>query len=187
MKIIKATADDAPLIGRTVVEAIGPELARDFAGDKSVDDVLRLFTTLAARPDSQYSYRNALIAVDDDGTKVGCIVSYDGARLHELRLAFFEEVKRILGRDMDGQVPDECTPDEIYLDSLAVLPKYRGRGVATALIAAAAESAASLGKPLGLLCSKTNPHALHLYQSLGFKIVGETPFASEPMHHLQRH
>lgn len=184
MKITEAKNSDAELIGRVVVEAIGPELAREFAGEHPASDVERLFATLAARKDSQYSYLNTLKAVAPDGTPMGFIVGYDGARLHDLRLAFFDEAERILGRDMRGHMPDETDPDEFYLDSLAVFPEFRGRGVASALILAMARRTA--GKPFGLLCDKANARARRLYDSLGFRYVGDRPFAGELMDHLRR-
>lgn len=185
MKIVNAEKTDAPLIGETVVTAVGDEIAENFAHPKSKDYVLTLFTRLAARDDSQYSYANTLKAVDDDGCPMGFIVGYDGERLHELRKAFFDEVRSVLDRDMEGTLADECEPDEFYLDSLAVFPEYRGKGVAHALIAAMAKRAATGGKPLGLLCDKDNAKARRLYDSLGFIKVGETPFAGEMMDHMQ--
>lgn len=184
MKIIEATKEDARLIGQVVVEAVGEEITAGFAGDRSRADVVELFTRLAAREDSQYSYRNTLKAVDDSGNPMGFIVGYDGAQLHELREAFFEEARLVLGREMSGKMADECQPDEFYLDSLAVFPQYRGRGIAGALINAMAARAARHGKPLGLLCDKTNDRARRLYEWLGFRKVGETPFAWEIMDHL---
>lgn len=160
MKIVNADKSDARLIGEVVVTAIGEELAEEFAGTShTVDDVKSLFSRLAAREDSQYSYRNTLKAVSDDGKPMGFIVGYDGARLHDLREAFFEEVGIVLDRDMRGIMRDECEPGEFYLDSLTVFPEYRGRGVARSLIKAMAGRAFSGGKPLGLLCDKTNVNA----------------------------
>lgn len=185
MKIVRAELSDAPLIGRVVVEAIGEDIAGDFAGEKGIDAVVKLFAGLAAREDSQYSYLNALKAVDDDGAAMGFAVGYDGAELHRLRRAFFSEAKRQLDKDMDGKIGDECQPGEYYLDSLAVFPQYRGRGVAKELIKAMAECASFSGKPLGLLCEKTNIRARRLYDSSGFIPVGEAPFAGEIMDHLQ--
>ena len=93
MTIIPARPQDAMLIGASVVDAIGEEIAANLAGENhTVNDVIDMFATLAAREDSQYSYRNALVAVDDDGTPVGVCVGYDGAKLHELRRPFFETV-----------------------------------------------------------------------------------------------
>ncbi|MCM1555115.1 MAG: GNAT family N-acetyltransferase [Bacteroides sp.] len=185
IKIVNAEKSDAPLIGEVVVAAIGDELAHSFAGEKTVEDVKRLFTKLAAREDSQYSYRNSLKAVDENGEPMGFAVGYDGALLHQLRKAFFEEVRLVLEREMDGKVDDECEAGEFYLDSLAVFPAYRGKGVARALIQAMAQRGLKSGKPLGLLCDKTNATARRLYDALGFRQVGEAPFAGEVMDHLQ--
>ncbi len=185
MKIVCAELADAPLIGRVVVEAIGEDISAAFAEGKGIDAVVQLFAGLAAREDSQYSYLNTLKAVDDDGEAMGFAVGYDGAELHRLRRAFYSEVKRVLGKDMEGKMGDECQPGEYYLDSLAVFPQYRGRGIARELIKAMAERASLSGKPLGLLCKKTNIRARSLYDCSGFIQVGEAPFAGEIMDHLQ--
>lgn len=185
--IIPAGIEHAPYIGRAITMAIGSELAADLAGpDHTVEDVEALFTSLARREDSQYSYLNSLVAVDDDSNVMGVIVSYDGARLRPLRKAFLSEAETAIGLRFDGEPDDETDSDEYYLDSLAVFPPYRGQGIARQLIEAAARRASQCGKPLGLLVSKTNPHARRLYDSLGFRPVGDRPFAGELMTHLQR-
>lgn len=186
IQIVRAGKEDAGMIGEAVVAALGPELAGELAGDKEIADVVNLFAVLAAREDSQYSYVNTLKAIDDSGRAMGFSVAYDGARLHEMRLPFYAEAKRILGRDLNGAMGEECTPAEFYLDSLAVFPAFRGMGVARALIEATAMRAAGSGKPLGLLCDKSNSRARRLYDSLGFHRVGETYFAGELMDHMQR-
>lgn len=144
----------------------------------------RIFMELAERPDSQYSYRNALKAVDDNGEIAGIIVAYDGGRLAELRERFFERFHKEFGREI-GPVADETEPGEWYLDSLAVFPEYRGRGIATMLINAAIDRSPENLRP-GLLCSKTNPSAARLYENLGFKVVGERSFFGEKMLHYSR-
>lgn len=185
MKIVNAEISDAPMIGETVVMAVGDEITERFAHPRPKEDVLKLFIHLAARNDSQYSYLNTLKALSDDGKPMGFIIGYDGEKLPLLRKAFFEEVRTALGREMEGTIPDECSPDEFYLDSLAVFPEYRGAGVARSLISVMSERAAGYGKPLGLLCDKENTRARRLYESLGFIKVGETPFADEMMNHMQ--
>lgn len=189
MKIIPSLPEHAPLIGKAVTMAIGNELAAELGGpDHTVADVEALFASLAARPDTQYSYLNSLSAVDDAGNVMGIIVGYDGARLIELRRVFFAEAAKQIGLETEGEVDDlpvETSPDEFYLDSLAVMPEYRGRGVATALIEAAGERARECGKPLGLLVDKTNSRARRLYESLGFRQIGERYFAGELMDRMQ--
>lgn len=190
MTIKPATPEHAPLIGRAVVMAIGAEITRNLAGQEHTPaDVEALFSSLAARPDTQYSYLNTLLAIDDDGRPMGCIVSYDGAGLIGMRRIFFEEAFRQIGLDF-GPNPDtidpETTPDEFYLDTLAVFEPYRGRGIARRLIEAAACRAAEIsGKPVGLLVDKTNHRARRLYDSIGFVFSDERPFAGEVMDHLQ--
>lgn len=185
MKIINARKSDAPLIARSIMDAVGVEICNDLAGqDHTLADVERLFTLLAEREDSQYSYLNTLAAVDDDGKAVGVIVSYDGALLHELRKPFFQLVKTELGRNLDN-VDDETDADEFYLDTLAVLPEYRGRGIASMLLKGAVERASKAGKPAGLLVDKENERARRLYESIGFRQVGERPFCYVMMDHLQ--
>lgn len=185
IKIREGRVDDAPWIGKVVTMAIGEELAQELAGaEHSVTDVERMFATLAARDDSQYSYRNALVAVDDADNVLGVVVAYDGARLRTLRLAFMEEAKEAIGLVFDREPDDETGPEEFYLDSLGVFPQYRGEGIARRLIEGAAARAHAAGKPLGLLCSKGNPGARRLYDSLDFRQVGERPFAGEMMDHL---
>jgi len=187
MKIREAKKEDAPLLASVIIWAVGDEITDSFAGENHTrEDVHELFTSLAEREDSQYSYKNSLIAVDDNGEPMGAIIGYDGARLHELRKAFFEAAESRLGYHLEGEIADETSPDEFYLDSLAVLEKYRGHGIASALLNAMSERAASIGKPAGLLVDKINPRARKLYERVGFTFVDERPFAGVLMDHLQR-
>ncbi len=123
---------------------------------------------------------------DAEGRVAGVLVSYDGARLLELRRSFFEVAARVLGLHFDDSLEAETDPGEIYLDSLAVFPGYRGKGLAGRLIEAAAERHAGSGKPLGLLVDVPNTGAYRLYTRLGFGKAGERPFAGVMMDHLQR-
>ena len=186
MRIVEAEVSDAPELAYTVMEAVGMDLSEGFAGEHKLEEVKDLFTALSAREDSQYSWKNALKAIDDEGHPMGFIIGYDGARLYELRKAFMDLAKERLGYEFPGGLKDETDPSEFYLDSLAVYPQYRGQGVGAALINAMAQRAKSIGKPLGLLCDKTNDRARRLYEHLGFKKIGERPFAGEMMDHMMR-
>ncbi len=190
IKITDATPEDAPLIAEGVMAAVGPEICRGIAGpDHSVEDVRTLFTRLARRDDSQYSWRNTRVARSEEGIPMGICVSYDGARLHTMRRSFFEEANKLLGWGMTDEdiekVPDETSSDEYYLDSLMVLPQFRGHGAARALIDDAAQKARNVGKPLGLLCEDQNAPAFKLYSSVGFQEIGRRPFAGVEMRHLR--
>ena len=174
-KIERCNKEDAEMIARIVVMAIH----RDWDENR---DMREIFTALSARPDSQYSYMNALKAVTPEGEIAGIIVAYDGGKLHELHRAFREEYERVTGKPV-FKLTEETVPGEWYLDSIAVFPKFRGQGVAHALIKAAIENISD-GLVPGLLCAKDNPMAQKLYESMGFKFVGERPFFGEMMNHL---
>ena len=61
----------------------------------------------------------------------------------------------------------------------------RKQGIGAALLKATVEKARKIGKPAGLLVEKENHNARRLYESLGFRHVGERPFAYVMMDHLQ--
>lgn len=190
MEIREGIPADAPFLADVVIEAIGPELCLGLAESaERIPLVKELFTSLASLPDSQYSYRNSLVAVDRDGTPVGGIIAYDGGRLRELRKAFVREANRILGwrvtEEESENWGDEAAPDEIYIDSLYVVPEARKRGVATALVRAVGSRFAGSGKPLGLLVEPENEVARITYQRWGFREVGISNFFYTPMLHMQ--
>ncbi|MDE6397172.1 MAG: GNAT family N-acetyltransferase, partial [Muribaculaceae bacterium] len=82
---------------------------------------------------------------------------------------------------------DETEAGEPYIDSLYVAPEYRGKGIASALIAYTIERNASPDNPtVGLLVEFENRRAQRLYESLGFKTVGINNFFPVPMHHMQK-
>lgn len=184
--IRNATKEDASYIAKAIMSAVGDEITDSFAGEHHTrEDVYQLFRSLARRDDSQYSYRNSIIAESHTGEVMGAAIGYDGAKLSELRVAFFQEAESSLGYQLEGQIADETSPDEYYLDTIAVTPEYRGRGVAMALINAIEKRATLISKPLGLLVDKTNRVARNLYKKVGFQYVDERPFAGEMMDHLQ--
>ena len=155
-----------------------------FCGDGyGLEDFRKMMTKLVEREDSQYSYKNTLVALDK-GNVVGISVSYDGGRLHELRRAFIESAKVYIGKDHTG-IDDETQAGEFYLDSLAVLPEYRCRGIAKLLIRSTKERANSMGLPcVGLLVDKGNTTGDTLYSSVGFRYVNDNQWGGHPMKHL---
>ena len=70
-----------------------------FCGDGyGLEDFYRMMTRLVEREDSQYSFKNTLVAMDGDKV-VGISVSYDGGKLHTLRKAFIESAKKYVCKD----------------------------------------------------------------------------------------
>ena len=190
IKIINASEEDAHLIAWAIMEAVGKEIVDGLAGDKTREDVESIFSRLARRTDSQYSYLNTRIALTREGKKAGVCISYDGGELRRLRRSFFEEANRLLGWNMTDDeieaVPGETCEEEFYLDSLAILPEFRGRGIGRLLIEDASEKAGKHNLPLGLLVADGNHEARKLYEKCGFKPVSRRLFAGEEMTNMRR-
>ena len=186
IKIQEAKREQSADIARLIMTAMTDDCCLHFCGDGyGLEDFRRMMAMLVQREDSQYSYRNTLVAMD--GQKVvGAAVSYNGGRLHELRRAFIEAAKNYVGKDHSG-MDDETQAGELYLDSLAVLPEYRCRGIAKDLLLATMKRANQLRLPIvGLLVDKGNPEAEKLYTSVGFRYVDDIIWGGHSMKHLVR-
>lgn len=184
IEIQEANKSHISAIAKLIMTAMTDDCCLYFCGDgHGLEDFRRMMTMLVEREDSQYSYRNTLVAMDGDKV-VGISVSYDGGRLHELRRAFIEAAKDHLGKN-HSCMDDETQAGELYLDSLAVLPEYRRQGIARALLLATKERANKMGLPcVGLLVDKSNPAGEALYSSVGFRYVGDNRWGGHPMKHM---
>lgn len=182
--IVEGTKDQAAEIARLIMTAMTDDCCLYFCGDGfGLNDFHKMMTMLVERENSQYSYRNTLVAMDGDKV-IGISVNYDGARLHELRRAFIEAAKKYIGKDHSG-MDDETQAGELYLDSLAVLPEYRRQGIARKLLKGTKERANRLGLPcVGLLVDKDNPIGEALYTSVGFRYINDNQWGGHPMKHL---
>lgn len=189
IKIRKAGIEDAPFLAETVMKAIGDELSDNLGGGAgNLHRVRRLFTELASSKDSQYSYTNALIAENEEGTPAGAVIAYDGARLRTLRRSLLLKANELLGwnvtEEETEQWEDEAGPNEFYIDSLYVREEFRNHGIASALIFAVMDGYKEFGKPFGILVEPENTVARRLYEKLGFHKDGVNHFCGVPMDHL---
>ena len=184
IEIREATKAQASDIARLIMMAMTDDCCLHFCGEEyGLDDFRRMMTSLVERTETQYSYRNTLVAMD--GQKViGIAVSYDGSKLHQLRQTFIQAARDYIGKDHSG-MDDETQAGELYLDSLAVLPAYRRQGIAQQLLKATKEKADAMGLPcVGLLVDQGNPAGEALYASAGFRYANDSHWGGHPMKHL---
>ena len=143
MKILPANPTHAADIARLIITAMTDECCQFLVGpNHTLDDFHNTMLRLVLMDDSQYSWRNAFVAVDDEAAPddiehapvAGAIVGYDGKDLHRLRRRFQEEALSCLGMDYSN-MDDETQEGEFYLDSLAIYPEYRRRGFQEAAMA----------------------------------------------------
>ncbi len=166
MDIRKATIEDAGTIALNVMAAMDFDV---FSGPLN-EDLARLHTKLTdicAREDTLYSWKNTLVACVD-GTVIGSLTSYNGADYVRMRDVTFGLVKERLGW-VPPMVDDETKEGEWYLDSLAVLPEFRKKGVARFLINQSLETGEALGFTLAsLIVLASAERLIAFYESCGF-------------------
>jgi len=186
IKIEDAQKKQATVIARLIMEAMNHECCQWFAGpNHTLEDFHLLMTRLVEREDSQYSYLNTLVAITETNKIVGICVSYDGAKLRELRKAFIEGALEAFGRDF-SDMDDETTAGELYIDSLCVDNSFRGRGLAKQLLEATIEKGRKMNLPTGLLVDTGNPQAERLYHRVGFVYTDDNQWGGHKMKHLQK-
>lgn len=166
-----ATSDDAPFIARVVLAGIDMlDIDADLPDEqhviyKHLVDICRMYDTL-------YSYCNTRIA-EIGGNRVGALVAYDGARYAALRAKTFGLVQQSSGMDLSKNAM-ETGAGEFYLDSMAILPDYRGIGIGKMLMRDRVEWASQNGfKAVTLLVDKDKPRLQSYYESLGFAMKEE--------------
>ncbi len=184
-----AEPSDGCFIARNVLAAMGYDVFSDSGTvpgielgsvTYSVPDTLARFGELCARPDTLYSYTRTRIACVD-GISAGSLTAYPGddyLRLRELTWGLLAPAVR--------HPEPECRPGEFYLDSMAILPEFRGRTFEYAgstdrighlLMLDGIEEGRRKGFPLiSLIVDKEKPRLYAYYSALGFRPDGEIFF-----------
>ena len=159
----KATADDALFIAR------GFHMAMLY-DDASEEQISNFAQNICVCEDVLYSWRNTIIA-EVDGKCAGMLTAYDGRYYHDMRIRTMNLMKQHLGVEFPG-MEDEAVAGEYYLDSLAVMPEYRGRGIGRSLLQQGIENGKALSLNITLAVDPINDRAKKLYRSLGFSPSG---------------
>lgn len=172
--------EDTNIIAHAIAMAIGDiGTMVHYCGENYIG----VLEEIARLDDSQYSYKNALVA-EVNGHVAGAIVAYDGALLYPLREKTLSVIHKY--NPSFEIVDDETQAGEYYLDSIGILPDFRGMGIGRALLLALQEHVAKAHHPcIGLLVDYDNARAERLYQSVGFKRVGTKLFIGHEMWHMQ--
>lgn len=176
---------EAAIIARLIMMAMTDECCQYFCGgNHTLADFHDLITKLASRQDTQYSYANTICCHDEQGKILGICTSYDGGELLRLRQTFIDGAIEAFGIDHSA-IPLETEAGELYIDSLAVWPQYRGEGIASQLLEQTKLKCKKMNLPaVGLLVDAGNPKAERLYKRCGFEIVGVNEWGGHPMKHM---
>ena len=163
-----ARPEDAPFLARCIMAGMH---FYDFETDiPAAADLYERLVVCERREDLLYSYRYTRVA-ESEGVPAGSLLSYPGAIYRELRHRTFRELWPELAR-MDAESDMETDPGEYYLDSLAVHPSFRRRGIGRALLQDGIREGERQGfRKIALVADSGMPHLIRLYASLGFKLA----------------
>lgn len=165
MEIRKAKREDAEFVAWTVLTAL----------DMDTSDLGKA-TDVCSDDFGLYSWKNALIA-EEDGKPIGCIISYPGDKYLQFREYTWPKLWTDIDPDLIKNTPHETEPGEYYLDSMAILPEYRGKAIGKKLMLAAIEHGKELRlEKFALIVDVDKPHLHDYYCQLGFKGVGPIQF-----------
>lgn len=181
-KIRNAQESDAHVVPEIMLQAMGDIIFR-FIQKEDRKEAIHFLTQLFKQKGNLYSYENTFVAIDDNGHIAGSLTGYDGDRFVELRQPILDHMKEQYNNTM---IPEaETTGNEFYIDSIAVAPIARGKGIGTELLHYAIIHARQSGfKKVGLLVDLKNPNAQKLYERIGFKLGHKTSFAGGEYYHM---
>lgn len=130
------------------------------------------------REEGSFSYRNAWV-IEDAGAVAAGLIGYRQPEPYELDdLEKFPAIVQPLVR------LEAFAPGSWYVNVVAVLPEYRGKGLGSLLLADAERRAHEVGaRSLSLIVASENPNALRLYEHVGYRALERRPVVGFPGFH----
>ena len=165
----------------------------------NIQDAIKVFGEVCARPDTLYSYTRTRVACVD-GKAVGSLTAYSGDDYQPLRNFTWGLLNTVFASNdtSDEEASDEdsvpgvpsaepeCIPGEFYLDSMAILPEFRRMTFEYAgstdrighlLMLDGIEEGHRKGfLRISLIVDKAKPRLKTYYSALGFRPDGEVLF-----------
>lgn len=176
IRIRPASPEDVAFIAKCVMAAARMKDMEDSSDDDSETLVMR---EICAMEHSLYYWTHVRIA-EDSGIPVGCLVAYDGRRYARARDLTFGYAEEKLGWEIVDTDMETCK-DEYYLDSMAIIPEYRGRNIGKMLIQDAVNQGYEAGHSRFTLIAEKEALSLQsYYASMGFAPEEEIIFFGHP-------
>lgn len=177
MIIRRAKVDDAYEAAELICMA-WQENAYMLTGSDSIDDAREVIETFFKQPKNVLSYQYADVAEDNDRI-AGLVLSFPWDFVPRLNKPIIEELPEMYKssrKDFEEKVipmikTKEANPDEYYVDSVAVYPEYRGRGIAGGLLNVAKIKSSTYGfDKMSLIVKPENVKAIALYKDNGYVV-----------------
>lgn len=153
----------------------------------------RLLTKAYRRKSGDYTYKNSILSLADDGKVTGISTFYDHSNFKKTSLANilmilgggWAAIKKIgvLDEVLKGLM--DIAEDGSYVLHLAVLPEYRSQGIGSALLDETAKILKERGiKSMSLDVSQDNTRAQQMYIRYGFFIEAKYSFVMAGEEHF---
>src|SRR5690606_6705289 len=130
MFIRKATIEDSREIAELLLMAM-EDIVYKLIGKHDHLEAVKFLLRFVQSNDNQYSFQNCLVA-ENNGEIIAAVNIYDGGKLRELRAPVIAYLKSDYGMGISPE--DETQSGEYYIDTLAVDPKFRGKGIGTKIL-----------------------------------------------------
>lgn len=183
-----AVSSDSTLIAGSILAGVGYDVFSGSAEEieiggrnLGVSEAVGIFSEVCLREDTLYSWMRTRVACVG-GKPVGTLTAYSSDDYPSLRALTWG----LLGAGESSEVESECRPGEFYLDTLAVLPEYRGMTFANGgstgrigrlLLLDGIEEGRGKGfRRVSLIVDKSRPRLRAYYSGLGFRPDGDVLF-----------
>jgi len=191
MIIRRAKIEDQDVVIELIVEAI-ENLSNIFTGYEENSLAKGRLKELYSLSKNRFSYDSCLVA-EIDGEVAGSIMAYPGVEMKKLNEPLIEKLKERFKdneevfREFSQAIQEskEAFDDEYYIDNLAVVAKYRGRGISRALIEEAEKEGFTQGyNRISILADINNEKAFSIYKKMGYVEDCELAVLGHTYHHL---
>jgi|HigsolmetaGSP11D_1036233.scaffolds.fasta_scaffold05062_3 ribosomal protein S18 acetylase RimI-like enzyme len=184
MTIRRATEQDAQVLAELVQLAIR-DIGYQLTGERTEAEVIAQLERFCMEEGNRFS--KELYLVKEDGHHIaGMILCYHGRDAERLYQPIIEHLVRVQGV-REVRIDQEADEDEYYIDALAVLPGYQGRGYGRQLLRAAEQHAAEQGHhKIALNVDQDNEKALKLYQHIGYQAEKAITINGRPYWHMSK-
>lgn len=181
-----ARADEAAALAPLILHVL-EAMELPFLAAHGIETTRSLLTTAIQAAEYRYGYARAIVKTID-GCIAGAAFGYPSEVEPLVDLPFTTALQQSHLDSTQRLFTDpESYPDEWYLDTIAVAPTCRGRGIGAALLDALPAQALAAGKQrIGLNVDEANPAARRLYLRHGYRPVGSRMLSGHRYEHLQK-
>lgn len=135
----------------------------DALNSKDIERIRELVYKYYINKHSKFSHTCTYV-YEEDGEIAGCIIYYDS----DQEESYNENMEYILDNEYKFMI--EAEKNSVYLDTLSVLPKYRGKNISRKLIDYMIENTQ---KDISLIAEDHKEYVIDYYKRLGFEVVQE--------------